>query len=177
VEQIRIYSRILGVPLDVVSGIAELKESLVKYRAKDAIFIDTTGRNPREEGLPAVFHRLPSGTGDRLKRCDYSDTRSDMVMKSYADRLSEKETIINEFLPFVKYTAQRLSWRLPPSSLGGRPCLRRSDGPSGRPRKAEGGHEGQVFSISPACGGCGFRQMSGFGCHCDDGYAGANLIK
>jgi flagellar biosynthesis protein FlhF len=49
VEQIRIYAKILGVPLDVVSSVGELKESLVKYAGKDAIFIDTTGRNPREK--------------------------------------------------------------------------------------------------------------------------------
>jgi RNA polymerase sigma factor for flagellar operon FliA len=35
--------------------------------------------------------------------------------RTYIDKLSEeqKEQIINEFLPFIKYTAYRLSWRLP----------------------------------------------------------------
>lgn len=35
--------------------------------------------------------------------------------KSFVNTLSEeqKEQIINEFLPFIKYTAYRLSWRLP----------------------------------------------------------------
>lgn len=35
--------------------------------------------------------------------------------RSYISTLSEeqKEEIINEFLPFIKYTAHRLSWRLP----------------------------------------------------------------
>ena len=27
---------------------------------------------------------------------------------------AEKEKIIKDFLPFIKYTAHRLSWRLPP---------------------------------------------------------------
>lgn len=37
-------------------------------------------------------------------------------MYSFEERLSEeeKERIINDFLPFIKYTAQRLKWRTPP---------------------------------------------------------------
>lgn len=37
-------------------------------------------------------------------------------MIGYAERLSEadKERIIGDFLPFIKYTAYRMNWRLPP---------------------------------------------------------------
>ncbi len=37
-------------------------------------------------------------------------------MKGYSKELSEeeKEQIINDFLPFIKYNAYRLAWRLPP---------------------------------------------------------------
>ncbi len=49
-EQLRIYSRIIGVPLDTVSSRAELKRSLSKYASRDAIFIDTPGRNPKDRG-------------------------------------------------------------------------------------------------------------------------------
>ncbi|GAB4387957.1 MAG: hypothetical protein Kow0025_04470 [Thermodesulfovibrionales bacterium] len=48
IEQIRIYSRILGVPLDVASGPEGLRKSLEKYADRDVVFIDTTGRNPRD---------------------------------------------------------------------------------------------------------------------------------
>jgi len=49
-EQLRIYSRIIGVPLDTVSSRDELRRSLSKYASRDAIFIDTPGRNPKDRG-------------------------------------------------------------------------------------------------------------------------------
>jgi flagellar biosynthesis protein FlhF len=76
IEQIRIYSRILGVPLDVVSDTEGLKKSLTKYAARDAVFIDTTGRNPRsgahiaelgviyDAGFPVETHLLMSLNSD-----------------------------------------------------------------------------------------------------------------
>jgi len=55
-EQIRIYSRILGIPIATVSGAAEFKTSLVKFSEnRDVVFIDTTGKNPRDE---AYIHEL-----------------------------------------------------------------------------------------------------------------------
>ncbi|MBF0457068.1 MAG: flagellar biosynthesis protein FlhF [Nitrospirae bacterium] len=49
VEQVRIYARILGIPLAVVSTPNELKTSLLRFaETKDVIYIDTTGRNPRD---------------------------------------------------------------------------------------------------------------------------------
>lgn len=49
-EQLRIYSRIIGIPLDTVSSRDELRRSLSKYASRDAIFIDTPGRNPKDKG-------------------------------------------------------------------------------------------------------------------------------
>jgi flagellar biosynthesis protein FlhF len=50
VEQIRIYARIMGIPVSNAANSEELRESLVKYaRNRDIIFIDTTGRNPMDE--------------------------------------------------------------------------------------------------------------------------------
>ncbi|MDA8088503.1 MAG: flagellar biosynthesis protein FlhF, partial [Nitrospiraceae bacterium] len=46
-EQVRIYSRIMGVPLATASGPAEFQKCLAGFaRTRDVIFIDTTGRNP-----------------------------------------------------------------------------------------------------------------------------------
>ncbi|MBI5639184.1 MAG: flagellar biosynthesis protein FlhF [Nitrospirae bacterium] len=59
IEQIRIYSKILGIPLDIASNTEELKRSLLKFADRDLIFIDTTGRNPRDntyiEGLLELY--------------------------------------------------------------------------------------------------------------------------
>lgn len=51
VEQIRVYSRIMGIPLSIVSNVGEFKTGLADFmKQRDIIFIDTTGRNPRDEG-------------------------------------------------------------------------------------------------------------------------------
>ncbi len=77
IEQIRIYSRIMGIPLSIVSQGKELRESLLRYSGnRDIIFIDTTGRNPRDEvyinellsacetGVPIELHLLMSASCD-----------------------------------------------------------------------------------------------------------------
>ncbi len=50
-EQIRTYARILGIPLHMASNSRELKEGLKRFsKEREVVFIDTTGRNPRDEG-------------------------------------------------------------------------------------------------------------------------------
>ena len=47
VEQVRIYSRILGIPLITAHTGEEFRSNLAKYAEnRDIVFIDTTGRNP-----------------------------------------------------------------------------------------------------------------------------------
>lgn len=76
-EQSRIYSRILGIPLATVASTAEFRSSLIKFsETKDVVFIDTTGRNPRDESyikaltelctsdIPIETHLLMNANGD-----------------------------------------------------------------------------------------------------------------
>ena len=49
VEQLRIYAKILGVPVDVVLSPKELKQSLDMHTEYDFIFIDTAGRSQRDK--------------------------------------------------------------------------------------------------------------------------------
>jgi flagellar biosynthesis protein FlhF len=49
VEQLKTYSEIIGVPLDVVNTPEELKDSLQRHRDKEAIFIDTAGRSVKNK--------------------------------------------------------------------------------------------------------------------------------
>lgn len=51
VEQLDIYARILGVPLDVIKGPEDLLKSLEKHRDRSWIFIDTIGMGPRDPRL------------------------------------------------------------------------------------------------------------------------------
>jgi flagellar biosynthesis protein FlhF len=74
IEQIRIYSRILGVPLAVASSPEEVREGINKLKDRDLIIIDTTGRNPKDQsygnelkavyalGIPMETHLLISGS-------------------------------------------------------------------------------------------------------------------
>lgn len=77
VEQARIYTRILGIPLAVAANAAELKRGLLKFsETRDVVFIDTAGRNPREErylaqmaevcslDVPHEVHLLMSASAD-----------------------------------------------------------------------------------------------------------------
>jgi flagellar biosynthesis protein FlhF len=76
IEQIRIYSRIMGIPLDIVPEISDLGKSLAKFSDRDIVFIDTAGRNPRDAayieelrgiyrlGLPLETHLLMSAHSD-----------------------------------------------------------------------------------------------------------------
>lgn len=79
IEQIRIYSKMIGIPLDVISDAQDLKKSIRKYSDKDIVLIDTTGQNPRDNdyirslkdiyktGLPIETQLLLSASGD----CDF----------------------------------------------------------------------------------------------------------
>lgn len=49
-EQIRIYANIMGIPLSTVSSSDEMRNNLLKFlHNRDTVFIDTTGRNPKNE--------------------------------------------------------------------------------------------------------------------------------
>jgi len=78
VEQTRIYANILGIPLATVSNGTDLKNAITKFSEnRDVIFIDTTGRNPRDENyiktlkavcnslaVPLELHLLMNANGD-----------------------------------------------------------------------------------------------------------------
>jgi flagellar biosynthesis protein FlhF len=78
-EQIRIYSRMIGIPLDIVSSSVNLRKSINRFHDRDIILIDSTGQNPREKdyidnlrniyktGLPIETQLLLSASSD----CDF----------------------------------------------------------------------------------------------------------
>lgn len=50
VEQVRIYSKIMGIPFAASANVGELKKNLMHFaQSSDIIFIDTSGRNPKDE--------------------------------------------------------------------------------------------------------------------------------
>lgn len=58
-EQIRIYSRMIGIPLDIVSDVDSLRKSISRFSDRDLVLIDTTGQNPSDnkyiEGLKEIY--------------------------------------------------------------------------------------------------------------------------
>lgn len=58
VEQLRTYAAILGVPLEVVQSPADTKRALERLADCDLIFMDTAGRNYRNEMLVSELNSL-----------------------------------------------------------------------------------------------------------------------
>ncbi len=77
IEQVRIYAKIMGIPLSIASNGKEFKNSLSTFAGtRDIIFIDTSGRNPYDDdyiremlenvriGFPLELHLLMSANYD-----------------------------------------------------------------------------------------------------------------
>jgi flagellar biosynthesis protein FlhF len=60
-EQLKVYARIMGVPIAVVNGKAELRQALESNAACEAIFIDTGGRSQRDELQMSELRKLFGG--------------------------------------------------------------------------------------------------------------------
>lgn len=58
VEQLKTYSEILGIPLEVIYEAGELEEALHKFRDKDYILIDTAGRSHKSKELKTDYDEL-----------------------------------------------------------------------------------------------------------------------
>ncbi|MBM4061007.1 MAG: hypothetical protein FJ265_07905 [Planctomycetes bacterium] len=59
VEQLRAFADLLGAPFAVAFTTTDLKRLLAEHRACDRIFVDTTGRSPRDrDALPALEGNL-----------------------------------------------------------------------------------------------------------------------
>jgi len=64
VEQLKTYSRIMGIPLEVASTPKELEKAVEKHSACDLIFIDTAGRSHKDkekldEMKSFLEHKIP----------------------------------------------------------------------------------------------------------------------
>jgi flagellar biosynthesis protein FlhF len=79
IEQIRIYSKMIGIPLDIISNAQDLIKSVRKFNDRDILLIDTTGQNPGDDeyirslkdiyktGLPIETQLILSTSSD----CDF----------------------------------------------------------------------------------------------------------
>ncbi|MBM7560603.1 flagellar biosynthesis protein FlhF [Fusibacter tunisiensis] len=58
VEQLKTYSEILGIPLEVIYEASELESALYKFKDKDYVLIDTAGRSHKSKELQSDFDEL-----------------------------------------------------------------------------------------------------------------------
>lgn len=90
VEQLKTYSRIMGIPLEVASTPKELEKAMEKHSACDLIFIDTAGRSHKDkEKLDEMRNFLDNKVPIEVYLCLSATTK---------DR--ELEEILNRFKIF-----------------------------------------------------------------------------
>ena len=58
VEQLKTYSEILGIPLEVIYEASELADAIEKFKDKDYILIDTAGRSHKSKELKSDYDEL-----------------------------------------------------------------------------------------------------------------------
>jgi flagellar biosynthesis protein FlhF len=66
-EQLKVYAKIMGLPIQVASEGAAFQKSLAGFADKDLILVDTPGRNQNDEGaLRSLKNLLGAGVGTEL---------------------------------------------------------------------------------------------------------------
>lgn len=108
VEQLKTYSRIMGIPLEVASTPKELEKAVEKHSACDLIFIDTAGRSHKdkekldemknflEEKIPIeVYLCLSATTKDRELEEALNRFRVFQISKVVFTKIDECESVGN----------------------------------------------------------------------------------
>ncbi len=122
VEQVKIYARILGIPLAVASTAAEFQSCLHKFaETRDVVFIDTTGRSPRDAAhiseiaamcrteVPLELHLLMSANTDDACMIEtgraYQDLPIDYLAFTKIDEAVRFGSLYNLLLTYQKPVA------------------------------------------------------------------------
>ncbi len=58
VEQLKVYAKIMGVPITVVQGQQELQQAIDKFSHADVIFVDTGGRSQRDDLQMSEIYKM-----------------------------------------------------------------------------------------------------------------------
>lgn len=100
VDQLKTYSEILGIPLEVIYEADELKPVLKKHKDKDYILIDTAGRNHKSDELEKDLQGL-------FEQSDHSDI---FLVISLTTGYKDVVSILNSyhFLPDFKLIFTKL---------------------------------------------------------------------
>ena len=89
IEQLKIYARIIGLPVDVVLSPAELHETIRKRRGADLILVDTAGRSHKDKVYIQEIKELLNHTHTLDCHLVLSSTSSDAVLSDVINRFRE----------------------------------------------------------------------------------------
>lgn len=106
VEQLKVYSEILNIPLEVIYSEEDMYKALVQLKEKDFIFVDTIGKNHRELGEEDELFRMINSIKNKEIYLVLSSTTDFATLKSI---ISKYEFIHNYKIIFTKIDeAERL---------------------------------------------------------------------
>jgi flagellar biosynthesis protein FlhF len=88
VEQLKTYARIMGLPLEVVTGRETFHQSMKRFRDKDCILVDTPGRGRGDAGHLPALKEILTGNWDLETNLLISLTSSRESMMDVVDRYS-----------------------------------------------------------------------------------------
>lgn len=92
VEQLRTYAKIIGLPLEIVSGPEELTAALAKMSDLDVIIIDTAGRSQRNADRLDELADLIRAANPHETHLVLSSTASQRVLVETVQRFEQIET-------------------------------------------------------------------------------------
>ena len=61
VEQLKVYAKIMGLPITVVTGKVDLERAIAEFAGHDVIFVDTGGRSQRDDLQMAQLYEMFGG--------------------------------------------------------------------------------------------------------------------
>ncbi len=89
VEQLKVYARIMGLPISVVNSKAELRQAIASHANCDALFIDTGGRSQRDDLQMSELRKLFGGEDGIEIALTLSSTTKDSDLSDITRRFGE----------------------------------------------------------------------------------------
>ncbi|WP_421384618.1 flagellar biosynthesis protein FlhF [Bacillus salacetis] len=100
IEQLKTYAQLLNVPFEVVYKLADFQKAIEKFSDYDVVFIDTAGRNFREEKY----------VQDLAKMIDFENDMETFLVLSMTAKEKDLNEIINNFstIPIEKFIFSKI---------------------------------------------------------------------
>ncbi|HHV38645.1 MAG TPA: AAA family ATPase [Tepidimicrobium sp.] len=88
VEQLKTYSDIMQLPLEVIYNSRDFNRTLIKFKEKDFIFVDTAGKNHRKVTKEDELYEMMNSAKNREVYLVLSGTTNFSVLKSIIEQYS-----------------------------------------------------------------------------------------